>query len=148
MYDCVWVKNNFAFNMRRRYQQKHEMILIMRRKKHKHIGTWNVPNNQSTVFEFDKPAANVDHPTIKPIGLYLLLVEYHSNRGDLIYEPFCGSGTTLIASEQLGRTCYAMELQPQYVQVCIQRYLDFTGRDDVTIERDNKKYEWEEIQSP
>jgi DNA modification methylase len=123
LYDCVWVKNNFAFNMRRRYQQKHEMILIMRRKKHEHIGNWNVPNNQSTVFEFDKPAANVDHPTIKPIGLYLLLTKYHSNPGDLIYEPFCGSGTTMISAEQLGRTCYALELQPAYVQVAVQRWI-------------------------
>ncbi len=148
MYDCVWVKNHFAFNFRRRYQQKHETILIMRRKKHKHIGNWNVPNNQSTVFEFDKPAANVDHPTIKPIGLYLLLAKYHSNRGDLIYEPFCGSGTTLMAAEQLGRTCYAIELQPSYVQVATQRWIDYTGKsEEVTVERDGKQYKWEELQS-
>jgi DNA modification methylase len=147
LYDCVWVKNNFAFNMRRRYQQKHEMILIMRRKKHEHIGNWNVPNNQSTVFEFDKPAANVDHPTIKPIGLYLLLARYHSNPGDLIYEPFCGSGTTMISAEQLGRTCYALELQPAYVQVAVQRWIDYTGRQvDVIVERDGKAIQWKKVQ--
>ena len=147
MYDCVWVKNNFAFNMRRRYQQKHEMILIFRKTKHKTIGAWNVPNNQSTVFEFDKPAANKEHPTMKPIGLYLLLAQYHSNVGDLIYEPFSGSGTTLIAAEQTKRICYAMELKSEYVQVTAQRWIELTGKPEaVTVERDGNKYNWLELQ--
>ncbi len=70
---------------------------------------------KSTVFEFGKLLANKDHSTIKSIGLYLLLAQYHSNPGDLIYEPFCGSGTTMITAEQLGRICYAIELQPNVV---------------------------------
>ncbi|MBI5554808.1 MAG: DNA modification methylase [Elusimicrobia bacterium] len=147
MYDCVWVKNVFAFNMRRRYQQQHEMILIFRKTRHKTIGAWNVPNNQSTVFEFDKPAANKEHPTMKPVGLYLLLVQYHSNPGDLIYEPFCGSGTTLIAAEQTKRICHAMELKPQYVQVSTQRWIELTGkRETVTVEREGKLHSWMELQ--
>ncbi len=100
------------------------------------------------MFEFDKPAANVDHPTIKPIGLYLLLTQYHSNPGDLIYEPFCGSGTTMMAAEQLGRICYGGDVQPQYIQVAAQRWIDYTGRpEEVTVERDGKQYGWDELQS-
>lgn len=131
LYDCVWVKSNFAFIMSRRYQSKHEPILIFRRKKYKDSGTWNIPSNQSTVFEIAKPQANKDHPTIKPIELWNLLVQFHSNKGQTIYEPFCGSGTALISGEQFGRKVLAMELQPAYVDVAIRRWESVTGKKGV-----------------
>ena len=126
LYDCVWVKHHFAFIMSRRYQPKHEPILIFRKKKYKN-SYFNVPSNQSTVFEFDKPARNVDHPTIKPIELYTTLVNYHSKHNQNIYEPFMGSGTTLIACEKTGRKCYGMEIDPHYCDVIVKRYEQFTG---------------------
>ena len=126
LYDCVWVKHHFAFIMSRRYQPKHEPILIFRKKKYKN-SYFNVPSNQSTVFEFDKPARNVDHPTIKPIELYTTLVNYHSKHNQNIYEPFMGSGTTLIACEKTGRKCYGMEIDPHYCDVIVKRWEQFTG---------------------
>jgi DNA modification methylase len=126
LYDCVWVKHHFAFIMSRRYQPKHEPILIFRKKKYKN-SYFNVPSNQSTVFEFDKPARNVDHPTIKPIELYTTLVNYHSKHNQNIYEPFCGSGTTLIACEKTNRKCYGMEIDPHYCDVIVKRWEDYTG---------------------
>ncbi len=85
---------------------------------------------------------------MKPVGLYLLLMQYHSNPGDMIYEPFCGSGTTLIAAEQTGRICYAMEIKPEYVQLTTQRWINFTGKlNGVKIERHGKQYPWAELQS-
>lgn len=120
LYECVWVKNHFAYVMGRRYQPKHEPILIFRRKNGKSI--FNVPPNQSTVFEYDKPSSNKEHPTMKPIGLYVNLVEFHSNPLDLIYEPFGGSGTTLIACEETKRNCNLIEKSPQYIDVILKRY--------------------------
>jgi DNA modification methylase len=141
LYDCVWVKHHFAFIMGRRYQPKHEPILIFRKKKYKE-SYFNVPSNQSTVFEFDKPARNVDHPTIKPIELYTTLVNYHSKHNQNIYEPFLGSGTTLIACEKTNRKCYGMEIDPQYCDVIITRWSDFTGKDDLLL--NGKPFKWSE----
>jgi DNA modification methylase len=126
LYECVWVKQHFTFIMGRRYQPKHEPILIFRRKGA--TGVFNVPANQSTVFEYDKAARNPDHPTPKPVELWVKLMEYHSNRGDVVYEPFGGSGTTIAAAEQLGRLARVMELQPGYCDVIVARWERLTGR--------------------
>ena len=68
------------------------------------------------------------HPATFPVGLPSEYIQSMSDKGDIIIEPFCGSGTTLIACEQLGRTCYAMELEPKYVDVIIDRWEQFTGQ--------------------
>jgi DNA modification methylase len=130
MYECVWVKNHFAYVLGKRYQQKHEPILIFRRKGGE--STFNVPSDQSTIFEYDKPSKNPDHPTPKPVELYKKLVEYHSDQGNTIFEPFGGSGTTLIACEATGRIARVMEISPQYCDVILKRWEDFTG---LTAER-------------
>jgi DNA modification methylase len=132
LYDCVWVKHHFAFIMGRNYQPQHEPILIFRKKKFKN-SVFNVPNNQSTVFNHDKPAANKDHPTIKPTALYVDLVKYHSNKEDFIFEPFGGSGTTLLACEQTKRRCLVMELQPEYCEITIKRWEDLTGKKRIKV---------------
>lgn len=133
LYDCIWVKHHFALNINRRYQSRHEPILIMRKKKHQSSGTWNVPSNQSTVFEFDKPAANKDHPTMKPLELWGLLVRYHSDEGQLVFDPFLGSGTSIVACEQLGRRCYGIEIEPRYCDVVIKRWEQLTGQQAVLL---------------
>jgi DNA modification methylase len=135
MYECHWVKNHFAYIMGRRYQPKHEPILFFRRKKAKSPGVWNVPSNQSTIFEFDKAASNPDHPTPKPIELWALLVQYQSNPGDIIYEPFCGSGTGIIAAERHNRKCYSFEIEPRYADVCIKRWEAESGETAKLLER-------------
>jgi len=73
-------------------------------------------------------AEKFGHPCTKPINFWKWLMERTSEAGESIYEPFGGSGTTVIAAEQLGRTCYAMELSPQYVDVIIRRWQNYTGQ--------------------
>lgn len=80
----------------------------------------------SNVWFFDKPKSSKDHPTMKPIGLCAKGVLAMSNPGDIVFDPFSGSGSTLIACEQTGRKCYGCELDPKYCDVIRKRYWKFT----------------------
>jgi DNA modification methylase len=94
-----------------------------------HAGTrWYGDHAQSSVLEYPKPAANRLHPTAKPVGLVAQCLANSSASGDLVYEPFAGSGSTLIACEQLGRRCAAIEIDPAYAQGILERWQAFTGR--------------------
>ncbi|MCP4660999.1 MAG: site-specific DNA-methyltransferase [bacterium] len=88
---------------------------------------------QDTVWEFDRPKASREHPTMKPLGLVCHSLEMSSGPGALAIDPFLGSGTTLIACEQLGRKCYGIEISPAYVDVIVRRWQDATGR-EATLE--------------
>lgn len=79
------------------------------------------------VFRHDKPAASPDHPTTKPVSLVTEALVNSSKEGEIILDPFLGSGTTLIACEKTGRVCYGMELDPHYVDVAIARWEEYTG---------------------
>ena len=68
------------------------------------------------------------HPTQKPVELFIRPIEYHTEVGDICYEPFLGSGTQIIAAEKLGRRCYAMDLEPLYVDIARMRWEAFTGK--------------------
>jgi DNA modification methylase len=131
LYECIWRKQNFTFILGRyihhRYQPEHEPILFFRRKGTS-AGVFNVPPDQGTVFDVPKAAANKEHPTIKPLELWVQLMRYHSNIGDSVYDPFLGSGTTLMAAEKLGRTCMGIEIEPRYVDVAVKRWEQYTGR--------------------
>jgi DNA modification methylase len=90
----------------------------------------NVPSN----------ASDIDHPCPKPIKLWEWFIERLSfDKKDLFFEPFSGSGTTIIAAEQTGRRCYAMEISPQYVDVAVKRWQDFIGKDAV-LESNSKNF--------
>ncbi len=82
--------------------------------------------NNSIVY-FKKPLSSKEHPTMKPVELVGKFMKNSSKRGNLLYEPFGGSGSTMIASEQLGRKCYTMELDPKFCDVIIKRWEDYTG---------------------
>lgn len=82
---------------------------------------------QSDVWEIPRPKRSDEHPTMKPVQLITRALENSSKRGDIVYEPFSGSGSTLLACEQTGRACRAVELMPKYVQVAIERWEKFTG---------------------
>ena len=69
-------------------------------------------------------------------------IENNSSIGQAIYDPFLGSGTTLIASEMTGRQCIGLELSPQYCDVIVKRWLDFTGKDDLLL--NGKPFKWSE----
>ena len=73
-------------------------------------------------------AEDLEHPCPKPINFWAWLMKRTSEAGELVYEPFSGSGTTIIAAEQTGRRCYAMELSPNYVDVAVRRWQQFTGK--------------------
>jgi len=87
------------------------------------------PANESTVWQIDQQGASMGiHPTQKPLALFERPMSYHTAPGAICYEPFAGSGTQLIAAERLGRRCYAIELEPRYVDVAVARWEAFAGR--------------------
>lgn len=127
--ELVWVKDRFSFWPGAKFQQQHEPVLLCARKGVP-LGA-DVPANESTVQEYARPRAHDEHATQKPMGLWVKLLRAHTSRGDLVYDPFVGSGTTIIAAEDLGRTCYAMEIAPAYCDVIRQRYAAFTDQPDL-----------------
>jgi len=84
---------------------------------------WYSDRKQSTVIDWERPTKSLDHPTKKPVGLVGYLMKNSSKKGDVVFDGFGGSGTTLIAAEQLGRTCRMIELAPHYVSVILARYI-------------------------
>jgi len=120
--DLIWKKSHFVFG-RKDYKFQHEPIFYGWYKKHKFYG----PTNRSTLLEYDRPAISELHPTTKPIEILVQIIEDGSKRGAVVYDPFAGSGSTLIACEQSGRICYTMEKDPIYCQTVIDRWEKFTG---------------------
>jgi DNA modification methylase len=86
---------------------------------------------QSDVWQIPRPRRSEEHPTMKPVALVARALVNSSVKGEIVFEPFAGSGTTLIAAEQTGRTCYAVELEPLYVDVICSRWQALTGRSPV-----------------
>jgi len=120
----IWAKNTFTLG-RSDYQRQYEPILYGWREGDKHH--WCGDRDQGDVWRFDKPTASPLHPTTKPVPLIQRAIENSSSNGDILLDPFLGSGTTLIACERSGRTCYGMELEPHYVDVAVKRWESFTG---------------------
>jgi site-specific DNA-methyltransferase (adenine-specific) len=86
---------------------------------------------KTSVLEFARPKASREHPTMKPLALWAELMANSTARGDLCYEPFSGSGTSIITAEQLGRRCHAIEIDPRYVDVGVRRWQKQSGLDAV-----------------
>ncbi len=91
------------------------------------VDAW-VDDGMTTVWRVEKPTRNDVHPTMKPVGLCAKGIGNSCPRGGIVLDPFGGSGSTLIACEQLGRSCYMMELDPKYSDVIVQRWENFTGK--------------------
>jgi len=123
-HSLAWVKHAFVFG-RADYHYRHEMILYGWKKGESH--SWHGDRKQDTVFEFDRGDKKVAHPTSKPVGLVAQMVANSSMVGQVVADPFLGSGTTLIAAEQLGRRCYGMEISPAYCDVIVERWENLTG---------------------
>lgn len=121
----VWVKDVFVMG-RQDYHWRHESILYGWREGAAHH--WSGGRSQDTVWEVARPKRSESHPTMKPTELVRRSLLNSSVRGDVVYDPFVGSGTTIIAAEQTERRAYAMELDPRYVAVAIKRWEDFTGQ--------------------
>ena len=122
-HELIWLKNNHVIG-RVDYAYKHEPILYAWKKGgHKFYGGF-----QTSILEFKRPSSSKLHPTMKPVELVAKLMENSSQKNELVYEPFCGSGTTIIAAEQLGRKCYGMEISPNYCDVIVKRWENLTGK--------------------
>jgi DNA modification methylase len=117
----VWLKNNHVLS-RMDYLPNHEFIQYGWKKSHKFYG-----EKRRSVFEWDRPHSSELHPTMKPVGLIASLIKDGSQKGMIVYDPFLGSGSTLIAAEQLGRKCYGLEISPQFCDVIVQRWENETG---------------------
>lgn len=112
----------------RKYKPAHEFVVYGWKNHHKFYGDY--PN---TLLEFDRPQVNDLHPTQKPVPLIGRLITDGTKKGAIVYDPFAGSGTTLIAAEELGRACYAIEIDRHYCDVIIQRWETLTGKKAVKI---------------
>jgi len=121
----AWVKSSFVLG-RSDYHYQHEPIFYGWKPGAAH--TWAGDRKQSSTLNFDRPSRNGEHPTMKPVELVEYCVGNSSNRGDVVLEPFGGSGTTLIACEKTGRIARLMELDPRYVDVIVKRWQDYTGK--------------------
>ena len=128
-HELIWVKNNHVIG-RTDYYYKHEPILFGWAEKHNFYGKGEF---DKSVWEIPKPQKSDLHPTMKPLRLIENCLENSSLKGDNILDLFGGSGSTLIACEQLGRTCYMMELDPHYVDVIIERREKLTGEKAVLL---------------
>jgi DNA modification methylase len=123
----IWGKDRFVFSRAtQHYRQQHEPCLYA--SLGKGMAKWYGPTNESTMWTFDKPQAHEDHPTSKPTALYMRQLTNSTPHGGLIADGFCGSGSLVIAAEQLTRACRALEIEPQYVQVALDRWAAFTGQ--------------------
>jgi len=118
----VWVKNNHVLG-RKDYNAKLEFCMYGWFNHHKFYGEFN-----TNVLEFDKPLKNDLHPTMKPIPLLAKLIQDGTKENMNVLDLFGGSGSTLIACEQTQRNCYMMELDPEYCQVIINRWEEYTGQ--------------------
>lgn len=119
----IWLKNAMVMN-RKDYNAKHEFIVYGWKGTHKFYG----PTNATTVIECDRPSKADLHPTMKPIAILEELLSHGSKRNQIVYEPFAGSGSTLVACENKGRKCLAMELEPKYCDVIVKRWQELTNQ--------------------
>lgn len=140
---CIWVKQSLVLG-RSPYQWRHEPILFGWKKKGKHC--WYAGRKESTIWEFDKPKKNKDHPTMKPIPLLAYPIMNSSMTNSIVLDPFGGSGSTLIACEQTKRICRTIELDEKFCDVIIKRYIEQVGSTkDVKVVRDGLTYDYDEV---
>lgn len=126
----IWVKNSMVLG-RQDYQWRHEPCLYGWKDGAGHL--WASDRKQTTILEFDRPARNKEHPTMKPIPLFDYQIKNNTKGGDAVLDIFGGSGTTIMACEQNGRIGYVMEYDPRYVDVIIKRWEEFTGKKAVLV---------------
>jgi len=137
---CIWKKQSLVLG-RSPYQWQHEPVLFGWKKKGKHM--WYSDRKQSTIWEYDKPKKNGDHPTMKPVALIANPITNSSMTGCIVLDPFGGSGSTLIACEQTDRICHTVELDEKFCDVIVKRFIEQVGSDEqVFLLRDggNKAY--------
>lgn len=143
---CIWVKQSLVLG-RFDYQMRHEPVIYAFKDtvKHKFYGD----RKQTTVWEFDRPSKSKLHPTTKPLPLVAYPMKNSSLVNSIVLDLFGGSGSTLMAAEQMDRTAYLMELDPVYASAIVRRFVAYHGNtEDVHIIRDGKKLPCSEVYIP
>ena len=139
---CIWKKNALVLG-RSPYQWQHEPCLFGWKSSGKH--EWYSDRKQTTIWEYDRPKASKDHPTMKPIQLMAYPIRNSSMTNGIVLDPFLGSGSTLIACEETDRCCRGIELDPKFVDVIVKRYIEASGKaEEVYVLRDGQKLSFEE----
>lgn len=140
---CIWKKNALVLG-RSPYQWQHEPCLFGWKANGKH--EWYSDRKQTTIWEYDRPKASKDHPTMKPVQLMAYPIRNSSMTNGIVLDPFLGSGSTLVACEETDRVCRGVELDPKFVDVIVKRYIELKeGKaDDVYLIRDGQKLTFEE----
>jgi DNA modification methylase len=126
----VWVKDSLVLG-HADYHYRHEPILYGflpgPGRKGRGSAGWYGDDRQTTVFEIPRPKRSEQHPTMKPVALISAMLANSTKRNDLVLDPFAGSGSTLLACEELGRTARVLELDPRYCDVIVNRWEQATG---------------------
>ena len=141
---CIWKKQSLVLG-RSPYQWQHEPCLFGWKKNGKH--QWYSDRKQTTIWEFDKPKKNGDHPTMKPVPLLAYPIKNSSMSNCIVLDPFGGSGSTLIACEQTNRICHTIELDEKYCDVIVKRYIEQVGTaENVSVVRDGKIISFDDLE--
>lgn len=140
----IWAKSSLVMG-RQDYQWQHEPVLYGWKDGAGHA--WYSDRKQTTLIRYEKSKQNDVHPTMKPVGLCGYFISNSSKEGDIVLDPFGGSGSTLIACEQLNRICYTSELDPKYCDVIVSRYIEQVGSsDEVSLVREGMTLAFKDIQ--
>lgn len=141
---CIWKKNALVLG-RSPYQWMHEPCLFGWKTDGKH--QWYSDRKQTTIWEYDRPKANKDHPTMKPVGLMAYPIRNSTMTNGIVLDPFLGSGSTLVACEETDRVCVGIELETKFVDVIVKRYIGLKdgNASDVYVIRDGQKLSLDEV---
>ena len=140
---CIWKKNALVLG-RSPYQWQHEPCLFGWKKGGKHL--WYSDRKQTTIWEYDRPKASKDHPTMKPVTLMAYPIKNSTMTNCIVLDPFLGSGSTLIACQETQRICYGAELDEKFMDVIVKRYIEQVGSaDGVTVLRNGSTYTYDEL---
>jgi DNA modification methylase len=140
---CIWVKDSLVLG-RSDYQWQHEPVLYGFLQNGSH--PWFSDRKQTTIWNFKKPKRNENHPTSKPLDLLGYPIGNSTQENAIVVDTFGGSGSTMMACEQLNRVCYMMELDPKYASVILRRYVEDTGdEENVFVIRDGKKLMYSDL---
>ncbi|WP_256999255.1 site-specific DNA-methyltransferase [Megasphaera elsdenii] len=140
---CIWKKNALVLG-RSPYQWQHEPCLFGWKLNGKH--QWYSDRKQTTIWEYDRPKASKEHPTMKPVALMAYPIQNSSMSHCIVLDPFLGSGSTLMACQQTDRICYGIELDEKFVDVIVKRYISECGDEGVFVLRENEKIPYDKVQ--